>query len=185
MTVYEKLMAVLTAVSVFAIAFSPLVAVQVTRRLDDRKQDRARKLAIFSSLMKTRAARLDPEHVAALNLIEVEFFGDNKVVSAYRKYIDHLSSPLPAVSEQERYFHQRHQLFLEVLYMIGHNLGFNFDKNDLNVFAYTPQGWGEDLEVQRNNSIMLGQLMRGERPLPVTQFLPSRENPFPPPPPQE
>ena len=40
---------------VLATAISPLIAVQVTRYLDDRNEVRGRKLKVFKTLMATRA----------------------------------------------------------------------------------------------------------------------------------
>lgn len=56
-----------------ATAFSPLIAVQVTRHLDDRNEERDRKLKVFKTLMSTRAYNLAPAHVQALNTIDLEF----------------------------------------------------------------------------------------------------------------
>lgn len=56
-----------------ATALSPLIAVQVTRYLDDRNEARGRKLAVFKTLMATRAYNISHRHVEALNSIDLEF----------------------------------------------------------------------------------------------------------------
>ena len=58
---------------VLATALSPVIAVQVTRYLDDRTEERGRKLRVFKTLMATRAYNIDPAHVEALNTIDLEF----------------------------------------------------------------------------------------------------------------
>ena len=56
---------------VSATALSPLIAVQVTRYLDDCNEERGRKLSVFKTLMATRAYTLSPAHVEALNRIDL------------------------------------------------------------------------------------------------------------------
>ena len=58
---------------ILATAISPLIAVQVTRYLDDRNEVQGRKLKVFKTLMSTRAYSLSPAHVESLNSIDLEF----------------------------------------------------------------------------------------------------------------
>ena len=64
--------------TVAAIFLGPIVAVRLTRYLDDRKETRGRKIHIFKVLMATRGTALSPMHVEALNLIDLEFSAKNK-----------------------------------------------------------------------------------------------------------
>lgn len=79
---------------ILATALSPLIAVQVTRYLDDRNEERGRKLRVFKTLMATRAYNLSPAHVEALNSIDLEFSqkkkGEKLVVEQWQQYLDHL-----------------------------------------------------------------------------------------------
>src|SRR5439155_23554849 len=61
--------------TVAAIVLAPLVALRVSVWLDRRKEKRQRQFLIFQTLMATRASGLAPEHVQALNMIDVEFYG--------------------------------------------------------------------------------------------------------------
>ena len=67
-----------------------VIAIQVQRKVDERREKRNRKLAIFKALMATRAAPLSPDHVNALNMIDVEFHDDKPILDAWREYHDHL-----------------------------------------------------------------------------------------------
>jgi hypothetical protein len=73
---------------------SPLIAVQVTRYLDDRNEVQGRKLQIFNTLMATRAYTLAPAHVEALNRIDLEFSSkraaEKAVLDIWLQYLDHL-----------------------------------------------------------------------------------------------
>ncbi|MDE2314976.1 MAG: hypothetical protein KGK06_01085, partial [Xanthomonadaceae bacterium] len=59
--------------TIAAVLLSPLIAVQVTRYLDNKKEVRERQLWIFKTLMATRASSMSPHHVEALNRIDLEF----------------------------------------------------------------------------------------------------------------
>ncbi|MBO4157710.1 hypothetical protein LH671_00350 [Enterobacter kobei] len=68
----------LAIATVFATLFSPLIAVRVQKYLEKKSEKQTIKVKIFSQLMATRAisSRLLPEHVQALNMIDLAFYGD-------------------------------------------------------------------------------------------------------------
>ena len=164
-----------------AILLGPIIAVAVTRLLDGSREKEKRRLDVFRNLMQTRGVRLDPVHVAALNVVEIEFYKDKQVRAAFQTYIQHLSAPMPAVAEQDRFFDQRSDLFMQLLSEIGSAVGFSFDKRDLERLSYVPQGWDSDRNAQRRNAEMLGQLLSGQRALAITHFTGS-QSPYPEPP---
>lgn len=69
-------------INLLAILAGPILAVMVDRSRQKRAGEKGRRLAVFRSLMRTRRHRLDPEHVGALNLIDLEFFGKTSVIKA-------------------------------------------------------------------------------------------------------
>lgn len=164
-----------------AIALGPIIAVIVTRVLDRTAEKRRRRLDVFRNLMQTRGVRLDPVHVAALNVVEIEFYKDKNVRRAFQSYIQHLSAPMPVVAEQNRFFEQRSDLFMDLLSEIGSSVGFIFDKRDLERLSYVPQGWDSDQNMQRRNAEMIGQLLSGQRAMPITHFT-GGQSPYPEPP---
>lgn len=171
-------------IMIAAILLGPILAVWVTRYHDSRREKQSRQLSVLKSLIKTRQARLDGEHVGALNLIEIEFYGAEEIISAYEKYIAHLSSALPAEAGQELYFRERHDLFVALLHVIGKHLGYKFDKLDLDRRGYMPVAWGDDQDRLRKNAALLTELLEGKRSLPVFT-LQAAQGLFPPPPGQE
>jgi len=88
--------AAILILTIVAIIYGPIWAIKVNRKLDEERDARSRKYAILSDLMRTRQARIDPVHVAALNLIELDFYGQKDVVVAYRDYVNPSYSPNPA-----------------------------------------------------------------------------------------
>ena len=167
-------------ITIFAVVAGPIFAVAVDRFRQAQSDGKSRRLAVFRSLMKTRRQRLDPEHVGALNLVDLEFYGKSKVMDAFQIYMTHLSSPLPPPDGQDRFFEQRDDLLVRMLYEIGKDLGYSYDKHDLAKLAYGPVAWGRDEDIQRQNMGYLNELLAGKRALPVTPMQPPSNNPFPP-----
>ena len=62
-------------ITVLAIFLGPIFAVQVQKFIEYRNEHRNKKLSIFHILMSTRGIKLSAEHVYALNMIDIEFYG--------------------------------------------------------------------------------------------------------------
>jgi len=174
---------VLSIATLVAIVAGPILAVLVTRQIDNRNEAKRRKLDLFRTLMQTRGIRLDPAHVAALNIVELEFYDQPQVRSAFRSYIEHLSSPEPAGSkeDQDRYYDQRSDLFMDLIHQIGRVVGYNFDKRELERRSYVPKGWNDDQFLQKRNAHLIAEILEGRRPFPITNFV-TGQSPFPAPP---
>jgi hypothetical protein len=173
-------------VTAIAIVVGPLVAVRVSLRFEESREKLRRKYQTFHALMRTRRVTLSPEHVTALNVIQTEFHDDDKVVAAYKKYIDNLAVGLPPGSKEEatkKFLADRDDAFNEMMFEIGKHLGFSLDKRELAKYSYAPQGW-VNIEAEQNAVRQLAlELLQGKRPLPITPFQPSPSAAkFPPPP---
>ena len=139
--------------------------------------------------MKTRRVTLSAEHVTALNVIQIEFHDDDKVIAAYKKYIENLSENYPVNGTQEERNHfveTRDDAFIELIFEMGRHLGFRLDKRELAKYSYTPQGW-INVEGEQNALRTLAvELLQGKRPIPVAPFQPPPSvTKFPPPPPRQ
>jgi len=173
--------------TIVAIIVGPIAAVKITLRHEIRRELLRRKYETFHSLMKTRRVTLAQEHVTALNVIQTEFHDDERVIAAYKRYIDNLGGPqLASGSSQDevrKFLENRDDVFNELMFEIGRHLGFLLDKRELAKYSYAPQGW-VNIESEQNAIRQLAlELLQGRRPLPVAPFQP---NPvaakFPPPP---
>ena len=69
-------------VTVAAIILGPVFGAWFAIEWGERRMKRERKLHVFRMLMGTRRAVMSPEHVQALNLIEIEYADEPKVVAA-------------------------------------------------------------------------------------------------------
>lgn len=181
LTVGEILHAALLLATIAAIIYGPIKAVQITRKLDRENEDRSRKLEVLRRLMATRMLKLSPEHVGAINLIELEFYGTDAVITPFRAYIQHLSQKLPPKDDQDHFFQTRDDLFADLLRAVAEQLGYRFDKLDLGRLGYVPVGWENEESRQRYNQVMLTQLLEGKRPLFVAEMKTApATSPFPP-----
>jgi hypothetical protein len=83
-------------IMVIAVLVGPVIAVQLTRYLDNTREIRGRKLQVFKTLMATHGYITSWDHVVALNRIDLEFDRNNKrekpVIEAWKAYLDHLNA---------------------------------------------------------------------------------------------
>ena len=173
-------------VTAIAIVVGPIVAVQITLRFEASREKLRRKYQTFHALMRTRRATLSPDHVTALNVIQTEFHDDDKVVAAYKKYIDNLAAGLQSGANEEavkKFVEDRDDAFNEMMFEIGKHLGYSLDKRELAKYSYAPQGWVNVETEQGAFRQLVLELLQGKRPLPIIPFQPSPSaNKFPPPP---
>jgi hypothetical protein len=162
----------LTVVSVVAIIFSPIVALEVQKRLDDRRIKLDRKMAIFRKLMTTRATQLSPAHVEALNGIEVEFYAtggpDKKVLDAWRLYINHLNTRTGGGEALNRWVEKKSALLIELLYQMAQRLKYDIDKVAIEKNVYHPQGFVEIETEQHALRKAALAVFSGESPIQAT-----------------
>ncbi|WP_339150087.1 DUF6680 family protein [Pseudoalteromonas galatheae] len=136
-------------VMITAVIAGPILAVQAQKYLESLKENRARKLKIFHTLMSTRATRVAPEHVAALNMIDIEFYGkkrfgkrsqsegEKKITNAWKVYNDHLNTKKND-EQLDAWIDKGDDLFTALLYAISQHLGYEFDEVQLKRDCYRP-----------------------------------------------
>lgn len=149
-----------------ATALSPVIAVQVTRYLDDRNETRGRKLHIFKTLMATRAYNIAPAHVEALNRIDLEFSAtapsEKAVVDVWQQYLDHLGN---RSMEPSAWNIKRIELLVDLLHAMGSSLGYNFNKTQIKNGTYAPTAHSRIEEQQERIRSQTLELLNGEREL--------------------
>ena len=82
--------------------------------------------------MRTRRMRLSPDHVGALNLVEIEFYGEAPVIEAWKAYWVHLHLAYPVDTARQQQF-QRDQegLLTRLLHAIATTLRFNIEQLEI------------------------------------------------------
>lgn len=168
---------------VVSVLVSPLLAVQATVFLQKKRETRERQLDVFKTLMRTRASSLNPDHVQALNMIDVEFYDGRKrsgsVLRAWKAYLDHLNTPGPTI---EIWGAKREELFIDLLDAMARSLGFDFDKTEIRKTSYFPIDYGDRETEAYRMRVGLLELIDQKRTLPVTIYPPPA--PAAPPPPE-
>ena len=144
---------------------------------------------VFRDLMRTRRTPLYPDHVGALNLVEIEFKGDREVQSAFRDLFRHLGS-LPTRrpeeeikegltqaqrSEREDGFErrlgvERQALLARLLHAMAKELGFEIEQLEIVEGGYSPQAWANVEQQQEAVRRLLTDIYVGKRGLPVEEF---------------
>ena len=170
----------LASLTIAAIIIGPVAALWLQRISERRRDKRNRKLVIFKELMATRASRVSPRHVDALNAIEVEFSNgsrrDKQVLEAWRLYLDHLSAPDNGNIQQ--WGHKREDLFFHLLYTMSQALEFAFSELDLKNNIYSPIAQGDlendqyllrkyIVEVMDGKRAILAEIVTGGEPLDI------------------
>lgn len=155
-------------IMILAVIAGPIIAVRLTRYLDDLKEIRARKLWVYKTLMATRAYTLSTQHVEALNRIDLEFSESNrhekKVLGYWRQYLDLLGSK--NISD-EQWNIKRVDLLVDLLYQMGLSLGYEHDKTQLKNGTYAPVAHGRIEEQQEEIRQGVMEVLQGKRVLPM------------------
>ncbi len=136
-------------VMVIAVLMGPVLAVQAQKIVEKMRDKRNRRLQIFKTLMSTRAERVSREHVQALNLIDIEFYGslifgirlqtkrEKAITNAWKNYNSHLNDK--SYLSLEEWYRDGDSLFTKMLYEISQALGYDFDEVQLKRDAYKPE----------------------------------------------
>jgi hypothetical protein len=172
-----------TAAVIFATFFGPIFAVAMTMAIDALRQKRTRQLELFRSLMGNRRARLSPEWVRALNLVEIEFYRNRAVMEAYRDLMNHINTR--ADVDPQGWTDRQRTLFAKLLSEIARSLRYGkMEQLDLREGGYYPQGYADFEVEQQTLRRLLIELLNGNRSLPVHSAPPTAPPNFPPPPPR-
>lgn len=161
-------MTVSEIISIAAVLLSPLVALQISEMLQRRREQRQRRLQVFKTLMGTRASRLNPEHVQALNMIDIEFHGSESkskaVLNAWKAYLDQLNT---SQSEPAVWLSKKEDLFVDLLYEMSRHLGYDFDKTHIRRTSYFPKGFGDLESDQLAIRKGVAAILSGEASFPI------------------
>jgi hypothetical protein len=170
--------------TVFALFGGPIAAVFITRFVDGSREVRQRKLLLFRTLMKTRGTRLHYDHVGALNLVEIEFYKERRVLDALERYFQHLNDSSSPNNWQQKSNH----LFTKLLSEMARALGYEIEQLQILTGGYAPQGWETTEKRVTMLQEKLNSLLDGNISLSITnktnnaapKFIPPEG--FPPPP---
>jgi hypothetical protein len=165
-------------VMILAVIAGPILAVQAQKYIESIRESKNRKLRIFHTLMSTRATRLAQDHVAALNMIDIEFYGntrfgkrnqsngEKKITNAWKVYNDHLNNK---ASEEriDAWIDKSDELFTSLLYSMAQYLGYEFDEVQLKRDCYRPIAHGDIENEQHKLRQGLVAVLEGKKSIPM------------------
>jgi hypothetical protein len=159
--------------TIAAIVLAPVIAIGVGVYLNNRKEKREAKLWIFRTLMATRASRMSQEHIRALNMIDVTFYGKKKkskaVVEGWKILLDHFAQDTKKMEEAElkQWTKRGEELFIDLLQRMADYLKYDFGQTDIKNTSYFPVGHGEvedDLLYIRKGFV---DILQGKLSMPI------------------
>jgi hypothetical protein len=169
---------VVSALTIFAIFYAPIVALEVQRKADQAREQQGRKLWIFKTLMGNRARRLNANFVQAINMIDIEFTDPDEkgVRDSWKELLDHYTAwgaktPAQRKVSDDADVERSNDLLAAMLMKMGEVLGYGFDKVYIKKGFYYPEGLGS-IEAEQHAlrrsvlSLLSGQGMK----LPVAIF---------------
>jgi len=159
--------------AILAILVAPIVALQIQKYIEDRKEIRARKMQIFRTLMATRATRLDAKHIEALNMIDIEFFKNEKVTEKWKLLLDNFAN-YPQDPNEKNYesklsscAEKSDGLFVDLLSEMAKSLDYKFDEVHLKRNIYIPKGQADYMMSQEFIRRAFVEVLSGARSIPI------------------
>jgi len=159
--------------AILAILTAPIVALQIQKYIEDRKEIRARKMQIFRTLMATRATRLDAKHIEALNMIDIEFFKNKEITEAWKLLLDNFAN-YPKETKDPNYqvqfnscVEKSDNLFVDLLHEMAKSLNYTFNKVYLKRGVYIPKGQVNILMDQEFMRSAFVEVLSGKRTIPI------------------
>lgn len=158
--------------TILATVLGPILAVQAQKWVERARERQSRQDWVFQTLMATRSARLSPEHVRALNMIELSFYGtrafgqhrqtdhERSVIAAWREYHDHFGniSEDASTEDMKRWNATGDEIFVNLLEKMAIALHYEFDRVQLKKGWYSPKAHGTieaDQELIRQGAARL------------------------------
>ncbi len=150
-------------VMTIAVIVGPIIAVLVTRLIDDIRSKKDRRLWIFRAMMKDRGDRLSNDFVAAFNLVEIEFYGEDKVIQSWKDYHSSLHKKIE-INDLKDIDNKLAALLSEMAKVLGYK---NMDKLDILNNSYIPKGWQNNVDKINKLHDMLIKVLNNEGSLSV------------------
>ena len=143
----EKHMQAKDWIEIAALIIIPIAAVLIGQWLQNRAEIRKDKMQIFKVLMTARVYAWTVESVNALNVLEVVFAKDRKVIAAWRDLSDKLNTNDDSEPHLNKIKNARYKLLEEMANALGYK-GFISWETIQN--PYIPKGLINDMQDQAN-----------------------------------
>ena len=184
---WESPQAWLSIATIIAIVVGPLLTGLVLHILAKRDRVWTRRYMVFRDLMRTRRQTLHQDHVAALNLVEVEFENCPNVIREYRTYLKILEESVddPTGTDQDK-----HKLWADktgrqltrLISEIAKTVNVKKEQMEILEGGYSPRYY-EDNEIRAQmiqNRLLDVLFGRYSFPVAITTMQPPSSYPYPP-----
>lgn len=151
-------------IMIAAVIIGPIAAVLITRIIDMRWNRKWRKWEVYKMLMRTRGQPTSPDHVAGLNLVEVEFNDEPEVVKHWKLMMDVLNNPeIKSLNEElvKKLIADKNRHMTNMLFEMSKSLGQKLNQLDIFEGGYTPKLWGDHQAQQKALADKAEQMMDG------------------------
>jgi hypothetical protein len=133
------------AAIIFATLMGPVFAVQIQKWLERAREEKARQFSVFEALMATRASRMSPRHVEALNAIPIAFYEKGqqleKIRTEWNDYFAHLCDKTKQEENRDAWIGEQIPKIVGIIYQISTYLGYSFSKKEIEKGIYLPEGF--------------------------------------------
>lgn len=144
-------------INVAAIIIAPVIAVWIGQMLQDRAEKRKDKMQVFKTLMTSRVYGWTVDSVNALNIVEVVFAGDEKVIELWRAYYEKLCSKPSTDLDYKHINDARDKLLLCMAKSLGYEKDVTWETIQN---PYRPDGLLQSLNMQSESAASYLQLMK-------------------------
>ena len=116
--------------------------------------------------MSTRRLGISPEHVNALNLVEVDFYGEPAVQEAWKAYLAHLNSSIDP-AKNYLWGENKEKLLASLLSAIASVLRLDVPAIEIFRGGYAPVGWEQREQLGQTALNYIKDLHDGTRGIKV------------------
>jgi hypothetical protein len=159
--------------TIAAVILGPILALAAQRVLDNLREEHTRQERVFRELMITRAQRLSPRHVEALNAVPLEFrktHRNKRILATWKAYLDHLGTD--ATKDLPVWIRTGTEKLVELLCEMSKRVGPKIEKLSIETEVYLPTMFNT---IENEQQAVRQQILevldgRGTRKIPVAVF---------------
>ena len=141
----ENNLLIFTIINTIAIIFIPIIAVIVGQWLQKKEKHRDDKMKVFRTLMTDRFFGWTNESVYALNILDIVFSDDKKVIEQWKIYKDRLTVENPTDTDIKKIEIEKYKLLEIMAKSLNYDISWETIQN-----PYLPQGMVKNILQQQN-----------------------------------
>lgn len=145
---------IFTIINTVAIIFIPIIAVFIGQWLQKKQNQRDDKIKIFKILMRDRFLGWTNESVYALNILDIVFAKDKKVIDQWKIYKDRLTVENPTDTDMKKIDIEKYKLLEVMAKSLNYDISWETIQN-----PYFPQGMVNNFMQQQNYQNMQTEVM--------------------------